>query len=120
MASSWAVVLLVAGTRAAVAAGRAGVRHGDRGPASMVGFDLARTFTPVRRDRAGQRARQRRRLLRLAAAMALVGIVLDLREPRGMAAYDLDDFRAAFACSTSSGASASPRSCATGGAGSRT
>ena len=37
------------------------------GPAAMVGFDLARSFTPAARDRPRQRPGQRRRLHRLAA-----------------------------------------------------
>jgi len=66
------------------------------GPASMVGFDLARSFSPV--ESMG-RANGLVNLGGFTAALAtvgLVGIVLDLRQPGGMAAYDLDDFRAAL------------------------
>lgn len=66
------------------------------GPASMVGFDLARSFTPL--ESLG-RANGLVNIGGFAASlmtMALVGVVLDLRQPGGMNAYDLDDFRAAL------------------------
>ena len=66
------------------------------GPASMVGFDLARSFTPI--DAVG-RANGVVNIGGFSAsllAMALIGVVLDLRQPLGMAAYDLGDFRVAM------------------------
>lgn len=66
------------------------------GPASMVGFDLARSFTPVE---AMGRANGLVNIGGFSAsllAMALIGVVLDLRQPLGMDAYDLGDFRAAM------------------------
>lgn len=66
------------------------------GPASMVGFDLARTFTPVQ---AMGRANGLVNVGGFAASllmMAAIGIVLDLVEPRGMDAYTLGDFRIAL------------------------
>ena len=66
------------------------------GPASMVGFDLARSFIPVE---SSGRANGLVNVGGFSASLmtvALVGIVLDLREPGGMSAYDLDDFRAAL------------------------
>lgn len=66
------------------------------GPASMVGFDLARSFTP---SESLGRANGLVNIGGFSASlltMALVGVLLDLREPGGMAAYDLDDFRVAF------------------------
>ncbi len=66
------------------------------GPASMVGFDLARSFTPI--ESMG-RANGLVNIGGFSAAlmtMALVGIVLDLRQPGGMDAYGLDDFRVAM------------------------
>jgi len=66
------------------------------GPASMIGFDLARSFTP---QESMGRANGLVNVGGFSASLlivALVGVVLDLREPRGMAAYDLDDFRAAL------------------------
>ncbi len=66
------------------------------GPASMVGFDLARSFTPAE---VSGRANGLVNIGGFSASlltMGLVGLVLDLREPRGQAAYDLDDFRVAM------------------------
>ncbi|QBR92468.1 MFS transporter [Nocardioides euryhalodurans] len=66
------------------------------GPASMVGFDLARSFVPVE---SSGRANGLVNIGGFSASlltMALVGVVLDLREPGGMGAYDLDDYRAAM------------------------
>nr|WP_228501671.1 MFS transporter [Nocardioides agariphilus] len=82
-APMWLLVLLVF----AMASG---------GPASMVGFDLARSFTPVE---ASGRANGLVNIGGFSASlltMALVGLVLDLREPAGQAAYDLGDFRVAM------------------------
>ncbi len=66
------------------------------GPASMVGFDLARSFHPVE---SSGRANGLVNVGGFSASLltvALVGVVLDLRQPGGMAAYGLDDYRAAF------------------------
>ncbi len=66
------------------------------GPASMIGFDLARSFTPVE---SSGRANGLVNIGGFGASlltMALVGWVLELREPGGVAAYRLDDFRAAL------------------------
>jgi hypothetical protein len=64
------------------------------GPASMVGFDLARSFTPVE---ASGRANGFVNVGGFSASlltMALVGVVLDLRATG--TAYDLGDFRLAM------------------------
>ena len=64
------------------------------GPASMVGFDLARSFTPVE---ASGRANGFVNVGGFSASlltMGLVGVVLDLRA--GSSSYDLDDFRVAM------------------------
>lgn len=66
------------------------------GPAALVGFDLARTFHPV--DALG-RANGVVNVGGFVASlltMALVGVILDVREPAGAAAYGLDDFRVAL------------------------
>lgn len=66
------------------------------GPASLVGFDLARSFTPM--ETMG-RATGLVNVGGFSASLltvALVGLVLDLRQPGGMAAYDLGDYRAAL------------------------
>lgn len=67
------------------------------GPASMVGFDLARTFTPAEATGRANGVVNVGGFLASLLTMGLVGLVLDLREPRGVPAYDLGDFKAAFA-----------------------
>jgi sugar phosphate permease len=65
------------------------------GPASMVGFDLARSFTPLE---SSGRANGFVNIGGFSASlltMALVGILLDLRAG-GTTAYDLADFRVAL------------------------
>jgi sugar phosphate permease len=66
------------------------------GPASMVGFDLARSFTPVE---VSGRANGLVNIGGFSASlltMGLVGLVLDMKQPAGQAAYDLGDFRVAM------------------------
>ena len=66
------------------------------GPASMIGFDLARTYTPIE---VSGRANGIVNVGGFGASlltMAMVGWVLELREPGGVADYGLDDFRAAM------------------------
>ena len=66
------------------------------GPASMIGFDLARTFTPL--ESTG-RANGMVNIGGFGASlltMALIGLLLDLRQPGGVSAYGLDDFRVAL------------------------
>jgi MFS family permease len=66
------------------------------GPASMVGFDLARSFIPAE---ASGRANGLVNIGGFSASlmtMALIGLVLDAREPAGQSAYGLDDFRVAM------------------------
>ena len=65
------------------------------GPASMVGFDLARSFTPVEAVGRANGVVNVGGFLASLLTMGLVGVVLDLLEPGGAAAYDLDDFRVA-------------------------
>lgn len=66
------------------------------GPTSMVGFDLARTFTPVEALGRANGVVNVGGFLAALLVMALIGVVLDLREPRGAGFYDLDDFRVAL------------------------
>ncbi len=70
---------------------------GAGGPASMVGFDLARSFHPAEMTGRANGVVNVGGFVAALVAMAMIGLVLDLREPRGVAAYDLDDFRPAFA-----------------------
>ena len=76
----WLLVVLVC----AIAAG---------GPASMVGFDLARSFTPQESIGRANGVVNVGGFVASLLTMALIGIVLDLRQPGGMDAYGLDDFR---------------------------
>ena len=82
-APMWLLVVLVLTTAAG-------------GPASMVGFDLARSYTPLETMGRANGLVNIGGFSASLATMALVGIVLDLRQPAGMAAYGLDDFRAAM------------------------
>lgn len=96
MAAAWAAVLLQPEPPAAWLVIVMCFATASGGPASMIGFDLARTFTPVQ---AIGRANGIVNIGGFGAsllAMALIGIVLDVLEPRGMDAYSYDDFRVAL------------------------
>jgi sugar phosphate permease len=96
MAAAWAAVLLQPEPPATWLVVVMGFATASGGPASMIGFDLARTFTPVQ---AIGRANGIVNIGGFGAsllAMALIGIVLDVLEPRGMDAYSYDDFRVAL------------------------
>ncbi len=67
------------------------------GPASMVGFDLARSFTPVQALGRANGIVNVGGFMASLLCMALIGVVLDLRQSGGMDAYDLGDFRVAMA-----------------------
>ena len=66
------------------------------GPASMVGFDLARSFTPLESTGRANGVVNVGGFSASLLTMAAIGVLLDLREPGGMAAYDLGDFRVAL------------------------
>ena len=66
------------------------------GPASMVGFDLARTFAPVSASGRANGVVNIGGFLASLLTMGLIGFVLDLRSPGGAASYDLADFRVAL------------------------
>lgn len=61
------------------------------GPASMVGFDLARSFTPVEAIGRANGVVNVGGFVASLLTMALIGLVLDLRSPD--ASYDLEDFK---------------------------
>ncbi|MGZ5399224.1 MAG: MFS transporter [Nocardioides sp.] len=82
-APMWLLVVLVCAT-------------GTGGPASMVGFDLARSFSPLESMGRANGLVNVGGFSASLVTMALVGVVLDQRQPGGMDAYGLDDFRAAF------------------------
>jgi sugar phosphate permease len=96
MASLWAVVLLRSTPAPMWLLVLLVFSMASGGPASMVGFDLARSFTPVE---VSGRANGLVNIGGFSASlltMGLVGLLLDLREPAGQAAYDLGDFRVAM------------------------
>lgn len=66
------------------------------GPASLVGFDLARTFTPMEALGRANGVVNVGGFVASLLTMATVGIILDVREPRGASSYSLDDFRIAL------------------------
>jgi nitrate/nitrite transporter NarK len=69
---------------------------GTGGPASMVGFDLARSFTPVETSGRANGFVNIGGFSASLLTMALIGVLLDWREPRGSSSYDLADFRVAM------------------------
>ena len=83
-APTWLVVLMAFATASG-------------GPAAMVGFDLARSFTPAQ---ALGRANGLVNVGGFTASllvMALIGVVLDLSSTGGMGSYTLGDFKLAMA-----------------------
>ncbi len=96
MAVVWTVVLLWPGRAplwllvALVCTTAAG------GPASMVGFDLARTFNPMQAIGRANGVVNVGGFIASLLTMAAIGVILDLREPRGADFYDLGDFRVAL------------------------
>ncbi|PKH43802.1 Cyanate permease [Nocardioides alpinus] len=67
------------------------------GPAAMVAFDLARSFTPTHQTGRANGLINVGGFTASLLTMALIGIVLDLSNPGGMDAYTLDDFKLALA-----------------------
>jgi MFS family permease len=96
IAAAWAVVLLWPGRAPLWLLVVLVCVTGTGGPASMVSFDLARSFTPDERLGRATGIVNVGGFVASLLTIALVGIVLDLREPGGMAAYGLDDYKAAL------------------------
>ena len=96
IAAVWAVVLLWPGQAPLWLLVALVCVTGTGGPASMVGFDLARSFTPDERLGRATGMVNVGGFLASLLTIALIGIVLDLREPGGMTAYGLDDYKAAM------------------------
>ena len=67
------------------------------GPAAMVAFDLARSFTPAHAIGRANGLVNVGGFTASLLTMALIGVVLDLSEPGGMDAYTLGDFKLAMA-----------------------
>ena len=93
MAASWAAVLAWDGPAPKPLVVLMALATATGGPASMVGFDLARTFTPSQAAGRANGLVNGGGFLGALTVMALVGLVLDLRESGGMSSYDLTDFR---------------------------
>jgi MFS family permease len=66
------------------------------GPASMVGFALARVFAPLAATGRANGLVNIGGFLASLLTMAAIGVVLDQRAPGGASTYTLDDFRAAL------------------------
>lgn len=66
------------------------------GPGSMIGFDMARTFNPPTRLGSASGIVNTGGFVATLAAVALVGVVLDVVAPAGPSTWDVDAFRAAM------------------------
>ncbi len=66
------------------------------GPAAMVGFDLARSFTPAHETGRANGLVNVGGFTASLLTMALIGVVLDLSAPGGMDTYTLGDFKLAM------------------------
>lgn len=66
------------------------------GPGSMIGFDMARTFNPPTRLGSASGIVNTGGFVATLAAVALVGVVLDLVAPAGPSTWDVEAFRAAM------------------------
>jgi len=96
IALSWAVVLAWPGRAPGWIVVVTAVITASGGPASMLGFDLARTFTPVEAVGRANGVVNIGGFVASLLTMWLVGVVLDLREPGGMSSYSLTDFKVAL------------------------
>ncbi len=67
------------------------------GPAAMVAFDLARSFTPTHETGRANGLINVGGFTASLLTMALIGVVLDLSAPGGMGTYTLGDFKLAMA-----------------------
>lgn len=97
MALAWGVVLLWPGPAPTWLLVVLVCTMATGGPASMVGFDLARTFTPATAMGRASGVVNIGGFVASLTTMAAIGVVLDLRQPGGMEAYALADFKAAMA-----------------------
>lgn len=92
----WAVVLLWPGEAPLWLLAVLVCVTGSGGPASMVGFDQARTLTPVEAIGRANGLVNIGGFTASLVTMWLIGAVLDWREPGGMGAYSLVDFKVAL------------------------
>lgn len=96
MAVPWAALLLWPGQPPVWLMVLVACATATGGPASMVGFDLARSFTPAPAIGRANGLVNVGGFTASLLAMAAIGVVLDLVEPGGMDAYTLTDFRLAL------------------------
>lgn len=97
MATAWTAVLLWPGIAPHWLVVVMAFATASGGPASMVGFDLARSFTPVQAIGRANGLVNVGGFTASLVTMALIGVVLDLSQAGGMDAYGLDDYRLAMA-----------------------
>ena len=97
MVVPWTAVLLWPGTAPAWVVVVMAFATASGGPASMVGFDLARSFTPAHETGRANGLVNVGGFTASLLTMALIGIVLDLSASGGMDSYTLGDFKLAMA-----------------------
>jgi sugar phosphate permease len=97
MVVPWTAVLLWPGTAPAWVVVVMAFATASGGPASMVGFDLARSFTPAHETGRANGLVNVGGFTASLLTMALIGIVLDLSASGGMESYTLSDFKLAMA-----------------------
>ncbi len=96
MVGSWAAVLSWSGPAPKALVVLMALATATGGPASMVGFELARTFTPWQAAGRANGLVNGGGFFGALIVMASIGVVLDLRSSGGMGDYDLVDFRIAL------------------------
>lgn len=96
MVVPWTAVLLWPGTAPDWLVVVMAFATASGGPASMVGFDLARSFTPAHETGRANGLVNVGGFTASLLTMALIGIVLDLSASGGMESYTLGDFRLAM------------------------
>lgn len=97
MVVPWTAVLLWPGAAPAWLVVVMAFATASGGPAAMVGFDLARSFTPPHETGRANGLVNVGGFTASLLTMALIGVVLDLSAAGGMESYTLDDFKLAMA-----------------------
>lgn len=96
MMTAWTAVLLWPGVAPTWLVVVMAFATASGGPAAMVGFDLARSFTPPHETGRANGLVNVGGFTASLLTMALIGVVLDLSASGGMGSYTLDDFRIAM------------------------
>jgi sugar phosphate permease len=97
MVVPWTAVLLWPGAAPAWLVVLMAFATASGGPAAMVGFDLARSFTPAQAIGRANGLVNVGGFTASLLVMGLIGVVLDLSSSGGMDSYTLDDFKLAMA-----------------------